>query len=661
MRSPFKFLDAFTLADKHAFFGRDKEIEALYDMVFKSPLILVYGLSGTGKTSLIQCGLAGKFDGPDWYPIFIRRQGDFRKSIKDTMDEATKGHSGESLVDSVKYLFSYYLRPVYLIFDQFEEIFTVDPNAEEQIEFREEIQALIDAELPCKIMLIMREEYIGQLYEMEKYIPTLFDFRLRVEPMNIAKVKEVMQSSFQKFNISLEGDDNERLQQMADNISAGKSGVQLPYLQVYLDMLYREDYVRTYGEEGSQEELPLLNFTADEIDKFGQIDDVLEKFLEEQVGSLRAELEGNNQFVDTPENAVRNILDAFVTEEGTKRPIYYERDEYIKLSGPAEVMLASIPTNTLTWVLDSLETRRILRFSKDQIELAHDSLAAKIDEKRTDEQRQLNEILRRLKNNYVEHQQTGEFLSRKQLNAYEDFIPKLGLEPHMLEYIQSSLSNADFLENEERRKQEEKLRLTEEKLAAETRAKKRQRILSAVIGLFGVAALGLGIYTGIQAENIKRGVFFGAINNGHQSITAGQYEAAIFHLDKAKEFQQNIFFSKDELSDTVTVLEGRWNKLADLVPSADSMRLEGEHLWLSSLANYKAASQLTDAVLITERISSLEEDIESKFNTYKNSATMIWKFAGCGPEACSVYKKAKQLKPEDPDLLREMNKCKCDG
>ena len=37
-RSPFKFLDPFTLADRSVFFGRDKEVETLYRLVLKTPL-----------------------------------------------------------------------------------------------------------------------------------------------------------------------------------------------------------------------------------------------------------------------------------------------------------------------------------------------------------------------------------------------------------------------------------------------------------------------------------------------------------------------------------------------------------------------------------------------------------------------------------------------
>ena len=73
MRSPFKFLDSYTKEDKDIFFGRDREIEEMYQKVFESKMLLVYGVSGTGKTSLINCGLANKFEDSDWLPVNVRR------------------------------------------------------------------------------------------------------------------------------------------------------------------------------------------------------------------------------------------------------------------------------------------------------------------------------------------------------------------------------------------------------------------------------------------------------------------------------------------------------------------------------------------------------------------------------------------------------------
>ena len=77
-RSPFKFLDSYTKNDKEIFFGREHETEELYQKVFESKILLVYGITGTGKTSLINCGLANKFNDSDWLPVTVRRRNDIK-------------------------------------------------------------------------------------------------------------------------------------------------------------------------------------------------------------------------------------------------------------------------------------------------------------------------------------------------------------------------------------------------------------------------------------------------------------------------------------------------------------------------------------------------------------------------------------------------------
>ena len=352
MKSPFKFLDSYDISDKDVFFGRDQETEELYKTVFMTPLLLVYGLSGTGKTSLIRCGLANCFDGPDWYPFFIRREDNLIDSIKQTLSTALNGRDKGSIPKNIRFLYRYYLRPIYLIFDQFEELFILG-SPEEKKEFISIISEILAEELPCKIILIMREEYLGQLYPFEKEIPTIFDHRVRVEPMGIQKVKEVMTSSFNKFHISLEGDADTRMEEMIFNISEGKSGIQLPYLQVYLDMLYREDYVRTYGKD-EQEELKPITLTQTEIQDFGQIDNVLDRFLDEQVRTIPARLQNN--FPGLKMETVGQILDGFVTEDGTKRPVQYKREaDLIALNEVARKYFPETEASLLTATIEALQ------------------------------------------------------------------------------------------------------------------------------------------------------------------------------------------------------------------------------------------------------------------------------------------------------------------
>src|SRR6185295_206148 len=83
--TPFKFLDSYTSDDRDIFFGSEKEIEELYYKILDGRLLIVYGSSGTGKTSLIQCGLAGKFDEADWMPVIVRRAENINESLKKTL------------------------------------------------------------------------------------------------------------------------------------------------------------------------------------------------------------------------------------------------------------------------------------------------------------------------------------------------------------------------------------------------------------------------------------------------------------------------------------------------------------------------------------------------------------------------------------------------
>ena len=90
-RYPFKFLDAYTRDDSDIFFGREEEVDALYEMVFQADLLLVFGASGTGKTSLIQCGLASRFQSHDWLALNIRRGSNLNVSFEKALLEAGGG------------------------------------------------------------------------------------------------------------------------------------------------------------------------------------------------------------------------------------------------------------------------------------------------------------------------------------------------------------------------------------------------------------------------------------------------------------------------------------------------------------------------------------------------------------------------------------------
>lgn len=620
--SPFKLLDAYTAADQNAFWGRDEEIADLYGMVTKNRLILVYGQSGTGKTSLVQCGLAGRFDRTDWYPVFVRREQDLNQSLEQALGRILREplnltrEEPERLALALENIYETYLRPVYLVFDQMEELFILG-SPREQEQFATAIQGVLNSTTPCRILFIIREEYLAYLYNFEKRIPSLFDRRLRVEPMSATKVNQVLDGSFKTYNIQVPAPAGQLYQQIIDNVSGGKAGIQLPYLQVYLDLLYREDFARTYpGRSTDGREWLPLTFSTDEIGSLGKIDNVLEKFLLEQMHGIQQGLQ--QKFQGIPPEAVRQVLDAFVSEEGTKRPVAYEwRGEDLQIEPHWAALFKPLSNEALGYCCRRLEQARLLRFSDRYVELAHDALAALIDQKRSAQERRLQETYARLLHNFREFADTGEYLSRKQLNAVEEYLPQM-----------ESRLNAEikaFI-----RQSAEKLEETEKAELLTERRKRRQALTIAVAGcLLAAVAIIAAVMAYNARKNIARKAFEIQLNAASALKTEGKYAEAMRQLNSLEGFATDLPASDKQ---EIAQLKASWTQVAQLVGKGDSIRtaaeakdkIEANRRLPEALSLYRQAYTLSPDTHIETRIGQAQKDIDRRFDDYLlDTRTMI--------------------------------------
>lgn len=319
VKSPFKFLDSYDKKDKAIFFGREQETFELYDRIFETNLVLLYGASGTGKTSLINCGLGNQFESTDWHPIFIRRKDNIMESMKHEFQDHSikKLDENRSVIDQVRSLYLDYFKPIYLIFDQFEEIFILGDKTEQKV-FFEMIYQLLEADLQCKVVISMREEYIAYLSEFEEILPYLFDNRLRVEKMNSKNLKGVIEGTAEKFNIQLKktpgGKDISEL--IIEKLRDKHHEIDLANLQVYLDSLYQL-FVKENGEN-----VPVV-FDEALIKQTGDLENVMSTFLDQQLRVLESELAEKHK--GAKKGAPLDILFELVTDNGTKHAIDLEQ------------------------------------------------------------------------------------------------------------------------------------------------------------------------------------------------------------------------------------------------------------------------------------------------------------------------------------------------
>ena len=441
IKSPFKFLDSYTKEDRGIFFGREREIEELYQRVFESKLMLVYGVSGTGKSSLIHCGLANKFQETDWLPLVIRRGGNIVNSMAGAIQAATiTKQEGQFTTPAhfkkaVRSLYLDHYKPIFFIFDQFEELF-IFGDKEERKSFVHIIKSLVESDLQCRLIFVMREEYMAGVTEFERYIPTFFANRVRIEKMSHINALEAIKEPCRVADISLEEGFAETL---LERLSPGSTEVELTYLQVFLDRILRlatanyppfrgglegvdyhsqgetrltaEDYPPPGGElkGGYSEQHGSTSFTISLLSQIGNVTDLLGSFLDEQISLLEDSQTG------------LSILKTFVSLKGTRKQLSEE-----EIMESSRTFGKEIPTEMLKEYLQQFINLRILKDKNEagNYELRHDSLADKIYGKITMMEKELLEVMNFLETANQQYEKRGAFLSEDDLKYIQYFEDK---------------------------------------------------------------------------------------------------------------------------------------------------------------------------------------------------------------------------------------------
>lgn len=468
MRSPFKFLDSYGADDAAVFFGRTAEVEALYKLTFETGLILLYGASGTGKTSVISCGLANRFDASDWLEVPVRRRADLNASLVEAIHARAKTpiESGEPLTNMVQSLYLDYFRPIFLIFDQFEELFILGSD-EERAKFVADLAELLASNVNCKVIISIREEYIALLQSFEREIPTLFDHRLRIEAMGASRVAQIVVKMCAAYNIELQHGEATAASIVA-RLGTGRA-IQLTYLQVYLDRLWRKA-----AAEGD----PIV-FDDALVDDAGQMADIMGQFLDEQIATIQHAI-GSSEIEPL---AVRHLLEEFATLEGTKEPLVPQDIHARRPEAPE-------------WIdrcLMLLEQSRILREVDGLYELAHDSLAGQIAERRSDDRKAVLRIEKIVRDRLFAFDQTGTYLSNDEVA----FVNRASEDVRFTETERAFLAaSADHNRANEALRLEE-IRI-QEKREKENQLLKglenRMKIFQIVIAAISIIFFGLGSY-----------------------------------------------------------------------------------------------------------------------------------------------------------------------
>ena len=224
-QSPWPGLAAFDERAERFFNGRDEEAAELRRLVLTSPLAVLFGISGLGKTSLLQAGLFPLLRRDHVLPVYVRLDYTAEEPLIDQMQDALKQEMSAHHVDAPtwcgteslwEYLHhsglelwseqNHLLTPLFVL-DQFEEAFTLGADHVASVaQFRRDLSDLVENRVPqplaeslrhdaqaagrfdlgmqrYKVLLSFREDYLPAVEGWKREVPSIMRNRLRLQPM----------------------------------------------------------------------------------------------------------------------------------------------------------------------------------------------------------------------------------------------------------------------------------------------------------------------------------------------------------------------------------------------------------------------------------------------------------------------------------------------
>ncbi len=178
--------------------GRDRELDQLRDAVVADRIVLLYSPSGAGKSSLLEAGLRPALEARGFFVApTIRVSQDvagnrYALSAMLSLEEALpaerrRGSEALSALTLAQYVSGEALsslhpdKEICLIFDQFEEVFTLDPvDIAAKALFFEQLGELL-RDRSVWVVIAMREDYIARLDPYLETFPRRLATRLRLD------------------------------------------------------------------------------------------------------------------------------------------------------------------------------------------------------------------------------------------------------------------------------------------------------------------------------------------------------------------------------------------------------------------------------------------------------------------------------------------------
>jgi WD40 repeat protein len=379
LRNPFVGPRPFDRDDGLLFFGRNREVRELLSLIVSSRVVLLYSASGAGKTSLLNARVIPLLEAEEGFEVLpparvggvridddanrenVYVQGVLSNWARELGDDAAGATDGLTLAGFLAERprppdARGFARPRALVFDQFEELFTVAPKRwKERKPFLGQIAEALEADPLLRVVIAMREDYVAQLDPHAEPLLGGLRSRFRLERLGqkaaLRAVTGPLETTDRRFDPGVaESLVNDLLTFHVDTGTGEPEKVEGEFVEpVQLQVACHSLWTQLPPD--------VKQITDKHLVEFGDVDEVLGRYYD---GAVHAAASAAHK----REGVVRRAIEeSFITKVGTRGTAIREAEE-----------TGAVPNAAV----DALEARHVVRAERRAgarwYELTHDRL-----------------------------------------------------------------------------------------------------------------------------------------------------------------------------------------------------------------------------------------------------------------------------------------------
>ena len=368
-------------------YGRDQEVNDLVNLLVSERIVLLYSPSGAGKTSLIQAALIEKLEKEEGFRVLpIMRPGlepspeapaeanRYLLSVLHCLEKGLPPEQKTHLVDAdlARLTFAAYLERLgpgpeesgneVLIFDQFEEILTLDPTDEAA---KEIFFAQVGEVLRPKhrwALFAMREEYVAGLEPYLRAIPTRLSSTFRMELLGLDPAQQAIKKPAERVQVTFTDDAaNKLVADLSLVYVQRQDGKPEPHTGLYVEPVQLQVVCHRLWEAHPGDKLEINE--EEHLKDIGDVSKALAGFYADQVAVVAQE-------TAVPERGIREwVQNHLITKHGFRGQALQE---------PGQTQ--GLDNRAIRGLVEAHLVREDRRGGRTWFELAHDRLIEPVRE-----------------------------------------------------------------------------------------------------------------------------------------------------------------------------------------------------------------------------------------------------------------------------------------